>query len=133
MAEKEATKEEVEQELKKNADGVSREQVEEALKNESKIELIFRHVGKLSQYWDEVKVAYSMIKDYVAGNYTQAPWRTIATLVATLAYVLMPFDLVPDVIPIIGWSDDCMALAGALAFTKMDLEQYKTWKTTQKS
>lgn len=133
MAEKEATKEEVEQELKKNADGVSREQVEEALKNESKIELIFRHVGKLSQYWDEVKVAYSMIKDYVAGNYTQAPRRTIATLVATLAYVLMPFDLVPDVIPIIGWSDDCMALAGALAFTKMDLEQYKTWKTTQKS
>ena len=133
MAEREATKEEVEQELKKNADGVSREQVEEALKNESKIELIFRHVGKLSQYWDEVKVAYSMIKDYVAGNYTQAPWRTIATLVATLAYVLMPFDLVPDVIPIIGWSDDCMALAGALAFTKMDLEQYKTWKTTQKS
>ena len=73
MAEKEATKEEVEQELKKNADSVSQEQVEETLKNESKIEMIFRHVGKLSQYWDEVKVAYSMIKDYVTGNYKQVP------------------------------------------------------------
>lgn len=132
MAEKEATKEEVEQELKKNADSVSQEQVEETLKNESKLEMIFRHVGKLSQYWDEVKVAYSMIKDYVTGSYKQVPWRTVATLVAALAYVLLPFDLVPDFIPIVGWSDDCFALAGALAFAKMDLEQYKTWKNAQK-
>ena len=131
MVEKEATKEEVEKELNKNADGVSQEQVDEALKNQSKMEQIFQHVGKLGEYWEEVKWVYCMIKDYVQGNYKNVPWRTIAVLVAALAYVLTPFDLVPDFIPIIGWSDDCLALAGALAFSKMDLEEYKTWKKKQ--
>lgn len=131
MAEKEATKEEVELELSKSADGVSQVQVEEAIKNESKLELIFKHVQKLGEYWEEVKWVYSMIKDYVKGDYRHVPWRTIAVLVAALTYVLTPFDLVPDFIPIIGWSDDCFALAGALAFSKMDLDEYKVWKKAQ--
>lgn len=133
MAEKEATKEEVEQELNKNAEGMSQEQVNDALKNESKIEMIFKHVKKLAEYWEEVKWVYSLIKDYVSGKYTNVPWRTIAILVAALAYVLSPFDLVPDFIPIVGWTDDCMGLAGALAFAKMDLDAYKVWKKAQES
>ena len=52
-------------------------------------------------------------------------------LVGSLAYVLAPIDLIPDFIPVIGWSDDCLALAGALAFAKMDLEEYKAWKAAR--
>jgi len=133
MTEKEATKEEVEKELNKNADGISQEQVDETIKNESKIEMILRHVEKLSVYWEEAKWVFSMIKDYAKGDYKNVPWRSIAILVAALAYVLAPFDLVPDFIPIIGWSDDCLALGGALAFAKMDLEEYKVWKKAQNS
>ena len=133
MVEREATKEEVEQELNQNADNVSQEQVKKTLENQSKLELIFKHVKKLAEYWEDVKVVFSLIKDYVAGNYTKAPWRTIAVLVAALAYVLSPFDLVPDFIPLIGWSDDCLCLAGALAFAKMDLDEYKAWKQAQNS
>lgn len=133
MAEKEVSKEEVEQELNKKADGVSQEQLAEALENQSKVELIFKHVGKLAKYWDEVKWVYSLIRDYFSGNYKQVPWRTIALLVASLAYVLAPFDLIPDFILGIGWADDCMCLAGALAVAKMDLDEYKAWKKTQDS
>lgn len=133
MAEKEATKDEVEQELNKNASGVSQEDVNKALNNESKLALIFKHVGKLGEYWEEVKWVFSMIKDYTTGKYREVPWRTIALLVAALTYVLTPFDLVPDFIPIIGWSDDCFALAGALAFAKMDLDAYKVWKKAQEA
>lgn len=133
MVEKEATKEEVEQELKKNADGVSLEQLGETINNKSKIELIFKHVGKLAEYWEEVKWVYSLIKDYTTGKYREVPWRTIALLVAALTYVLTPFDLVPDFIPVVGWSDDCLTLAGALAFTKMDIDAYKSWKKVQEA
>ena len=131
MIKKEATKEEVEKELNKNADGVSQAQVDEALENQSKTEQIFKHVRKLGGYWEEVKWVYTLLKDYATGRYRNLPWRTIAILVAGLAYVLTPFDLVPDFIPIIGWSDDCLALAGALAFSKKDLEEYKAWKKAQ--
>lgn len=36
-------------------------------------------------------------------------------VVGAIVYVLMPFDFVPDVAPIVGWLDDAMFLIGALS------------------
>jgi len=36
----------------------------------------------------------------------EASWTARLLAVATLAYVLDPIDLLPDVIPVIGWLDD---------------------------
>ena len=107
---------------------MSSDDVKETVKNESAFKKLFSCVDKLAEYKDEVALVFSMIKDYVSGKYTQCPWRTIAVLVGALGYVLTPIDLIPDFIPVVGWSDDCLALAGALAFAKMDLEEYKAWK-----
>jgi uncharacterized membrane protein YkvA (DUF1232 family) len=35
-------------------------------------------------------------------------------LALTLAYLAMPIDLVPDVLPVIGWADDAIVVALAL-------------------
>lgn len=123
------TKKQAEKELSKYADDVSQGDVEKTVKDKSKIDKIFEHVKSLAKYKDEIALVFSMLKDYVKGDYKQVPWRTIAVLVGSLAYVVAPLDLIPDVIPIIGWSDDCLALAGALSFAKMDLEEYKAWKS----
>ena len=123
------SKKQAEKELNKYADDVSQGDVEKTVKDKSKIDKIFEHVKSLAKYKDEIALVFSMLKDYVKGDYKQVPWRTIAVLVGSLAYVVAPLDLIPDVIPIIGWSDDCLALAGALSFAKMDLEEYKAWKT----
>ena len=122
------TKRQAEKELNKYADDVSQGDVEKTVKDKSKIDKIFEHVKSLAKYKDEIALVFSMLKDYVKGDYKQVPWRTIAVLVGSLAYVVAPLDLIPDVIPIVGWSDDCLALAGALSFAKMDLEEYKAWK-----
>ena len=122
------SKKQAEKELNKYADGVSQGDVEKTVKDKSKIDKIFEHVKSLAKYKDEIALVFSMLKDYVKGDYKQVPWRTIAVLVGSLAYVVAPLDLIPDVIPIIGWSDDCLALAGALSFAKIDLEEYKVWK-----
>ena len=122
------TKEEAAKEVNKLADKVSQDDVEKTIKDKSKIEKIFEHVKSLAKYKDDVVLVFSMLKDYAKGDYRQVPWRTIAVLVGALAYVVAPLDLIPDVIPVIGWSDDCLALAGALAFAKTDLDEYKEWK-----
>ena len=128
MAEKKVTKKQAEAEVKKYADKVSSDDVKDTVKNESAFKKLFSCVDKLAEYKDEVALVFSMTKDYASGKYTQCPWRTIAVLVGALGYVLTPIDLIPDFIPVVGWSDDCLALAGALAFAKMDLEAYKAWK-----
>lgn len=131
MAEKKVTKKQAEAEVNKYADKVSNEDVESTLKNESKFKKLFSCVDKLEGFKDDVALVFAMIKDYFSGKYTQCPWRTIAVLVGALGYVLSPLDLIPDFIPIVGWTDDCLALGAALAFAKMDLEEYKAWKAEQ--
>jgi uncharacterized membrane protein YkvA (DUF1232 family) len=34
-------------------------------------------------------------------------------LIVALLYILSPIDLVPDVIPVVGWADDLVVGAGA--------------------
>lgn len=47
----------------------------------------------------------------------------IAALFAVL-YVVIPFDVIPDVIPVIGWLDDIGAVALVLAWTASQVRKY---------
>jgi uncharacterized membrane protein YkvA (DUF1232 family) len=37
-----------------------------------------------------------------------------AALIAALAYFVLPFDVVPDILPLVGYSDDAAVLVTAL-------------------
>jgi len=124
------TEDQAREEVHKYANRVSADDVSSTVNKEDKFQLLFKSVEKLSQYWDDVKLVFEMLKDYTTGRYTKCPWRTIAVLVGALAYVLSPLDLLPDFIPLIGWTDDCMVLAGALSLAQADLEEYKKWKNS---
>ena len=43
-------------------------------------------------------------------------------------YVLNPFDLVPDFIPLVGQIDDAAVVAACLLMVRQDLHRYKKWK-----
>lgn len=57
---------------------------------------------------EKVLVAY-----YVARDPATSPWAR-GVLVSALAYVGMPVDALPDVTPIVGFSDDATVVALAL-------------------
>jgi len=50
-------------------------------------------------------------------------WRKLAG-VAALAYVVLPIDAIPDVIPILGWLDDVGVLGAAAAFVVRDVNRH---------
>src|SRR5882672_2643768 len=50
-------------------------------------------------------------------------WQLIAVL--SIAYVVLPIDAIPDVIPIIGWLDDLGIVSLALAFTASQAAKYE--------
>jgi uncharacterized membrane protein YkvA (DUF1232 family) len=35
-------------------------------------------------------------------------------VLGAIAYILMPFDVIPDVAPVVGWLDDILFMIGAL-------------------
>tara|TARA_Y100000589_G_scaffold329393_1_gene375872 strand:+ start:7876 stop:8241 length:366 start_codon:yes stop_codon:yes gene_type:complete len=43
------------------------------------------------------------------------PTQARISLIAALAYLIMPFDLFPDFMPIVGFSDDFVALTAVLS------------------
>jgi uncharacterized membrane protein YkvA (DUF1232 family) len=52
---------------------------------------------------------------YLAARRSDTPWYARLYLVAIVAYVLSPIDLIPDVIPVVGLLDEVILLPFAIA------------------
>ena len=66
-----------------------------------------RVAGKLP-FAEDLLAAYLCAFDYAT------PVQIKAALIAALAYFVLPFDVVPDILPLVGYSDDAAVLVTAL-------------------
>lgn len=75
----------------------------------------------LSKFWPTLKKAIRHIpfsRDLVAAFYCaidrKTPLRVRGILLAALGYFVLPFDAIPDMLPILGFTDDIAVLTTAL-------------------
>lgn len=71
----------------------------------------WRRFGK---YAAQIPFAEDLVTAYYCALDRQTPTYVRVALLAALAYFIDPFDVIPDVLPIIGLSDDAAVLAGAI-------------------
>lgn len=114
--------------LNEKAKKVKEEDLKKVIDKADEIEKKFRANGPLGRFISDVKILISLVRDYIKGVYREIPWWTIAAIVAALLYVVNPFDLIPDFIPIIGYIDDAAVIAACLRMVEQDLHKYKEWK-----
>ena len=62
-------------------------------------------------------VLYYMLVDEAVG------FKSKATIIAALGYFILPFDLLPDLLPIIGFTDDLSVLLFALSIVKGEINE----------
>ncbi|MBU2954964.1 YkvA family protein [Marinobacter sp. F3R08] len=101
--------------------------LEKLLERQRKIEDKVKGSGKLARFSTDIKLMFSMIRDYWNGNYRNVPWKSIAAIAGALLYVLNPIDVIPDLILGFGFLDDAGVVAMCLKLVESDLLRYAAW------
>jgi uncharacterized membrane protein YkvA (DUF1232 family) len=117
--------------IKDGAQNVTEKDVEIVINKSEEIQRKFSAKGPLARFVEDGKLLIAIVKDYWAGAYRQVPYGVIASSVFTLIYVFNPFDLVPDMLPLIGQLDDVAIMGACLVLVEFDLHKYKDWKLGQ--
>ena len=117
--------------IKEGAQKITEKDVEKVVNKSEEIGRKFSAKGPLVRFIEDGQLLMAIVKDYWSGTYRQIPFGVIASIVFTLIYVLNPFDLVPDVLPVIGQVDDAAVIGACLMLVEQDLQKYKAWKQGQ--
>ena len=75
-------------------------------------------------WYDDFKLMLDMMldKEYIIST------KTKVVIAGTLAYVILPLDIIPDILPIIGWLDDGFVLSYNIQNLSEEIEEYKKFK-----
>jgi uncharacterized membrane protein YkvA (DUF1232 family) len=83
----------------------------------------------LKKVLENVRELYALFKDSVKGNYKLHP-ANVAMIGGGLLYFLLPVDLIPDFIPLVGYLDDLAVLTTIMNSLKGEINAYQAWKET---
>lgn len=91
----------------------------------------FSKGGPLGRFVEDARLLFAVLKDYRGGAYREIPLYAIGAIAFALLYVLNPFDLIPDAIPVLGQLDDAAVVGLCLRMVEKDLHAYRAWKAQQ--
>lgn len=91
------------------------------------IDTMLKKIPNVGNLLSDMPLLIALVKNYVAKEYTKIPYSTIIAVVATLLYVISPLDMLPDVLPGVGYDDDAMVVAFCKKLFYDELTEYKTW------
>lgn len=84
---------------------------------------------KLPQkFLNEILLIVAMIRDHFTGRYKAFSGSTIFMFVLGLVYFITPVDVIPDFIPVLGFTDDIALVLYILKKFREDINEYRDWK-----
>jgi uncharacterized membrane protein YkvA (DUF1232 family) len=76
---------------------------------------------------ESVQELYHLFADAIQGEYRLHP-TSLVVIAGGLLYFVVPVDLIPDVLPIIGLVDDLAVLSTVINSMQTELDAYRRWK-----
>lgn len=72
-----------------------------------------------------------MAKAYALGRYRAVPWKSMLILLAAVIYFINPLDLIPDLIPMAGLTDDFAVLLWVYNAIGTEVDKFLAWEESQ--
>lgn len=101
---------------------ILRDELAESFDEEKAEVFIQKNEGR--NWYADFMLLYQMIQDK---EYT-LDTKTKLTIAGALAYVILPIDIIPDFLPIVGWIDDAFVLGFTINSISKEIERYKAFR-----
>lgn len=121
----ELTDEEIQNELKKRS-GEAKELLQDQDKMEHVLIRLERKISKVPLIGSQlsyIPMLISLVRAYIRKEYTEIPLGSMIAIVGGLLYFLSLVDLIPDVIPGIGYLDDAAVVLGVVKLVQDDVNE----------
>lgn len=118
-------KQKVEASFAHGVEKVTKDDLEKVMSDEKTAQ---KKASSLGKQFGNFVLLWQLLKDYWNNEYTKVPWKFIAAIVFAVGYLVSPFDIIPDFIPIIGFVDDASVFALVVKSFESEINDYKQWK-----
>jgi uncharacterized membrane protein YkvA (DUF1232 family) len=68
---------------------------------------------------------------YATGKYRDVSWRAMLIILAAVIYFVNPLDLIPDLIPVAGFTDDFAILLWVYNSIEQEVDKFLAWEESQ--
>lgn len=89
----------------------------------SELEKAEKLANLLGEGTEDLKLMINMVRDVTKGRYSVNK-VDLAMLIGAVIYVVSPVDAIPDIIPVLGWTDDIGVLAFVVKKCSDTLKDY---------
>ncbi|WP_291658199.1 YkvA family protein [Bosea sp. (in: a-proteobacteria)] len=89
------------------------EAIRKSLRDESKFGADF--MARLKRVAKRIPFAEDLLAAWFCARDPATPRRVRLTLLAALGYFVLPIDAIPDIMPLLGFTDDAAVIAAAIA------------------
>jgi len=72
-----------------------------------------------------------LLRAYAQGEYREIPWKSLLMIVAAILYFINPIDLIPDLMPLVGLTDDFAVLFMVYKSVGADIEKFLSWEKSK--
>lgn len=111
------------------------EKAKEYIEDEEKLGLLLQRVEDkllelptLGEIGSTIVTYVSLLRHYMLKVYTRVPMVSVIAIVASLLYLVNPFDIIPDFIPFAGALDDAAVILACYKMIESDVDEYRQWR-----
>ena len=79
--------------------------------------------------WAYLQTMLRLLRAHHRGEYDQVPDDALLWIIAALNYLVDPFDLIPDMTPLLGFVDDATVVGFVADQTRQTLDEFMIWET----